>query len=99
MSHYDKMGSFEIVDGKQRIKAICDFFENKVPIFGKNYYRDFTDEPNFIAHCLRFHVNNLPDRKSVLMWYIELNEGGIVHSVDEIKKVKKLLEEEREKNA
>jgi len=46
---------------------------------------------------LKFNVNDLQTRGEVLQWYIEMNSGGVVHSDEEIKRVKKLLEQEENK--
>ena len=87
-------GPFEVVDGKQRIKAVLDFIHNKIPVFGNNYYKDFDRLPIGYGDFL-VHVNDLPTRKQVLQWYIEMNEGGTVHTKAEIDKVKELLKKEK----
>lgn len=46
---------------------------------------------------LKINVNNLKTRAEVLQWYLDFNVGGTPHSKKEINKVKKLLEEEKEK--
>ena len=43
---------------------------------------------------LLFNVNNLKTKAEVLVWYIEFNTGGTVHTEEEINKVKMLLENE-----
>jgi len=82
-----------IVDGKQRITACLDFLDNKFPILGGYYFRDFEDRPRVICR-LTFHVNDLENRAEILQWYLEMNTGGTVHSEEEISKVKRLLEKE-----
>ena len=42
-----------------------------------------------------WHINDLEDRKAVLQWYLDLNEGGVIHTAEELNKVKKLLDEEK----
>ena len=91
-NHPNWMGSFAgslvIVDGKQRIKAVSDFLDDKIYVFGHKYseYTDrLTSGTDFI-----FHINNLKKKNDVLQWYIDLNTGGTVHTVEEIKKVEKL---------
>ena len=39
------MGEFVLVDGKQRLNAALEFLDNRVPVFGGNFFEDFTDEP------------------------------------------------------
>jgi hypothetical protein len=95
-------GSFEdaekypiqCVDGQQRIGAVIEFMENRLPIFGDHYYRDIGGVfPWGDRACFIIHVNNLKSRREVLQWYIDLNTGGTVHTDDEIERVRKLLTE------
>lgn len=80
-----------LVDGLQRLTSALRFINNEIKVFG--YYFDDYD----LISCdigFIFHINNLKTRKEVLQWYIELNEGGVVHTTEEIERVKKLLEKE-----
>lgn len=85
-------GEFVLVDGLQRITACLDFMNNKIPVFGNYYYSNFEDKPYHIN--LKLHVNDLKTRKEVLNWYLEMNSGGVVHTEDELNKVRKMLEQE-----
>lgn len=89
-------GPFELVDGKQRLKACLGFMFGIVPIFGGLYVSDFEDKPFDVT--LRFHINNLKTRREVLQWYLDINSGGVVHTNDELDKVRNLLEKEKENN-
>lgn len=88
----DYRGPFEIVDGKQRLAACLGFMAGTIQVFGGLYVSDFTDKPRRIYLC--FHVNNLKTRREVLQWYLDINAGGVVHTTDELDKVRKLLEME-----
>lgn len=90
MKSYD--GDFVIVDGKQRLKAICDFIHNKVKVFGL-FYSEF-EGPLPTMCSIRIEINSLQTRAEVLQWYLDLNTGGVVHSDEEIEKVKGLLHKE-----
>lgn len=73
----------ELVDGKQRIKAVLNFLNNKVKAFGY-YYKEFEDklmalEPDFIVH-----VNNLESEIEVVEWYLGMNNGGTKHTKKDI---------------
>ncbi len=83
-------GPFVLVDGLQRITALTDFLNNKIPVFG-TLYKDYKDK---LPHKLTmiFAINDLPTRADVLQWYIQLNDGGVVHSSEEISRVQYLLE-------
>ena len=79
------------VDGLQRLTAMLRFLHNEIPLFGyfKNEYTDRVSNDN----TFRFNINNLPYKKDVLKWYLEMNSGGTVHSKEELKRVTKMLEE------
>ena len=81
-----------LVDGKQRLEACRRFMNNQIPAFG-TLYKDYEDSIGMTIG-LKFHVNDLKTRKEVLQWYIDLNAGGVVHTTEEITKVRKLLEQE-----
>lgn len=89
----DWRGPYVIVDGKQRLEAARAFLRDDVPAFGA-YYSEFEDKlPLHIGFS--WNINNLDTRKEVLEWYLALNDGGVVHTQDELDKVRKLLEEGR----
>lgn len=82
----------ELVDGKQRLEAVRAFLRNEIPAFN-SFFKEYTDRLRMGNGCdFVFHVNNLKTRKEVLQWYLDLNEGGVVHTTAELNKVKKLLE-------
>ena len=87
----------QIVDGLQRLTAIRQFLDNNVRAFGQLFSEFHPDDQIDIKYGLstsiKFHVNNLPERKDVLKWYIDLNAGGTPHSSMEIERVKKLLQD------
>ena len=84
------VGDMVIVDGKQRLEAIRKFLRGELVVFGKYRHDDFF-RPQI---GLKFHINNLKTRKEVLQWYCDFNAGGVVHSKEEIARVKKLIEKE-----
>ena len=89
-------GPFVLVDGLQRVTALIDFLDNKIPVFG-TLYKNYEDNLHN-SLSLVFAINNLPTRADVLRWYIQLNSGGVVHSQEEIDRVQYLLELESTKN-
>jgi hypothetical protein len=94
-------GSFEdaekyplqCVDGQQRIGAVVEFMENRLPIFGGYYFKDFDGVLPWDRACFIIHVNNLKSRAEVIRWYLDLNTGGTVHADEEIERVRGLLAE------
>jgi len=84
-------GEFVIVDGLQRLSAILEFLNDSFKVFDK-YISSEIDLRNHWG--LKFNINNLKTRREVLQWYLEINENGTPHTIDELTKVKKLIEVE-----
>lgn len=90
----DLPNSLSIVDGKQRVTSVLKFMHNELPVFG-HYYEEFEDAELYTGlggPRLRMCVNNLTSRRDLLTWYLQLNDGGTVHSKGELDRVKSLLE-------
>lgn len=86
--------AFVLVDGKQRLQAIRQFYSGKIRVFG-SLISDFSDCPDMLRQSfMRVNVNDLPARADVLRWYIEFNAGGTPHTTEEIQKVVGLLKSE-----
>ena len=84
-------GPFVLVDGKQRLESVRKFLRGELSVFGRTR-EQFTGplRCDFI-----FRVNDLPTRELVLKWYLEINSGGVVHSTEELDRVRKLLRKEQ----
>lgn len=82
---------FVLVDGLQRLTAARAFLQNEVPVFGGHYLKDFEDRPRVCDIDFIVCVNTLRTRKQVLQWYVDLNAGGVVHSDDEIARVRAMI--------
>jgi len=94
MSGWDDTDRMVLVDGKQRIEAIRRFMLNEIPVFG--YCRDEYEDQSFLLRpTMEVRINDLTSRVEVLQWYLDLNTGGVVHTPEEIEKVKQLLEQEK----
>lgn len=95
MTSRKNAGPVELVDGKQRIEAVRAFLRGEIQAFG-SYYYEYEDRLRSIGGVdFIFVVNDLHTRAEVLQWYLDLNSGGVVHTEDELDKVRKLLEAER----
>jgi len=89
----DLSSEIVIVDGKQRLNAIQEFLDNKVKVFGY-LLNEFSLEDQRklkLRTSVTFSVNRLQTRKELLTWYLEMNEGHIAHSQEELDRVKQLL--------
>lgn len=78
-----------LVDGKQRLNCIIDFMNNKVPVFG-GYFKDDIEgiDPHLRRTNVLFRVNRLSTKRELLKWYLELNEGQIAHTQEELDRIK-----------
>ena len=90
----DFRGPMQLVDGKQRLEAVRKFMRGELAIFGGHRITDFVGHPPMEARFV-FHVNNLNARAEVLRWYLGLNEGGVVHTTEELARVHALLDAEQ----
>jgi hypothetical protein len=88
-----KPGKMVLVDGKQRLEALRCFYANELVVFGCKL-SEYMDKPNFMT-TLRFFVNDLPTRREVLQWYVDLNAGGTVHTSEEINRVRAMIWQEQ----
>lgn len=95
-NHPNWMGTFEgalvLVDGKQRFEAVRRFMRNEIPAFG-TLFKDYTDKIPILDARFSIHVNDLATEAEVLQWYLDLNDGGVAHTSEEIDKVRAMLEE------
>jgi uncharacterized protein with ParB-like and HNH nuclease domain len=88
---------FVLVDGLQRITAVTKFMNNELAVFNGNLLQDFTctigDIRRQVLRGQRFtvYINDLQSKKEVLQWYLDLNSGGVVHSPEELSRVKEML--------
>jgi len=86
-----------IVDGKQRLTSVMMFLNDEFPVLeeldpeGIGYYSSQFDR---LDQKVTFIENDLPNKKLVLQWYLNMNEGNIAHTEEELDKVRKLLKEE-----
>lgn len=87
-------GQYVIVDGKQRLHAVCCFMAGDIPAFGYKIHQFLDrDRMRFIL-SFRWNVNSLETRREVLTWYLEFNAGGTPHAPEELDRVRALLEQE-----
>jgi len=94
-------GDFVVVDGKQRLSAIAEFLKDGFPVFAglegkpEGWKASEIDRSAFRRVSIGFAVNNLKSRTDILRWYIELNEGAVAHTKEELDRVKNLALQEQ----
>ncbi len=89
-------GPMVLVDGKQRLSAALRFLSDEIPAFGHKR-SEYTDKMRIGHIDFLMNVNDLNTRAEVLQWYLDLNTGGVVHTTEEIEKVRRLLDAEKRK--
>jgi hypothetical protein len=80
-----------LVDGKQRLSAILDFIDNKVPVFG-GYYCNEIEGLKLWKFNITIAINSLSEADAV-RWYISMNTGGSIHTARDIEVAKQYLNE------
>ncbi len=87
-------GEMVLLDGKQRLESVRMFIRNEIPIFGGYRLNDFEDSHKLLrsnnAHLI-LNVFTLKTRRDILKFYLDLNSGGVVHTSEELNKVKEML--------
>lgn len=83
--NFKKTGNIiQLVDGKQRINAVTEFLNDKIPAFGIKY-SEFEDKMHPLDPSFIFHVNNLQTEREVVEWYVGMNTGGSIHTEKDLK--------------
>ncbi|MBD5534570.1 MAG: DUF262 domain-containing protein [Lachnospiraceae bacterium] len=84
--------SYEILDGKQRLSTLIEFYENKLSYKGK-YFNDLSgmDKRAFTEHQVAVAEVRETDKKTVLKYFLMLNRTG--KSMDEahLEEVERML--------
>lgn len=88
----DFRGPWVLVDGLQRLTAVLRFVRGEIPAFGHRV-GEYGDRIHSDV-VFRLRVCELPTRAEVLKLYLLMNAGGVVHSPEEIARVRGLLEKE-----
>lgn len=82
---------YEVLDGKQRIRAILDFYENRFAYKGK-YFNDLCprDQDWFENYSITVAKVENANKKEVLKYFLMLNRAGKVMSNEQLEKVEKM---------
>lgn len=83
-------GVLQLIDGKQRLETARMFMRNELKVFGWRTCADLGGKPHQEVR-FRVHVHELETRVDVLLWYLGMNNGGTVHTQEEIARVQVLL--------
>lgn len=85
---------YEILDGKQRLSTMIEFFENRLKYKGK-YYNDlsFDDQRTFKEHAISVAEVKDCNKKDVLKYFLMLNRTGKSMDKSQLDKVENMLNE------
>ena len=85
---------YEILDGKQRLRTILDFYENKLSYMG-HYYNDLCEKDQ--RHFRRFSIATAEVKESnrvqILKYFVVLNTHGRAMDKNQLKKVEQMIKE------
>jgi Protein of unknown function DUF262 len=87
-----ELGSYEIVDGKQRLEAVRAFLRDEFPAFG-SLRSEYTD-PMRLHLGFKWRICGLQTRAEILQLYLNINAGGTPHTQDELDRVRTMLAQE-----
>jgi len=84
----------EILDGKQRLSALCEFYEDRFKYKGFYFSQlSNSDKNKFDSHGIAYGYLENPDKRAIFETFIKLNTCGKPMATKHINKVKKLLNE------
>ena len=93
----DSQKGFEVIDGKQRVTALIRWWNNEIPallISGRQVWKSEFDDTE-LRQLNNFRIRSVhlvgTDRE-IMEVYLRLNGSGIVHTNEELDKVRKLIE-------
>ena len=85
---------YEIIDGKQRLTAIKEFYEDRFPYKGFYFSQlSWRDKHKFTSHSVSYGYLENPDLRGIYETFIKLNTCGKPMDRKHIDKVKTLLNE------
>ena len=96
LPYKDHSPSYEILDGKQRVTALTEFYESRFK-FGGKYYKDlsYADQSHFENHpisCADLLEDNVKPSDKYL-YFLRLNTGGRIQDPEHIKHVETLYKQ------
>ena len=85
---------YEILDGKQRLTTIMEFYEDRFKYNG-HYFSElsFLDQHKFTGHMVSYGNLENPNKEAIFESFIKLNTCGRPMASKHIKHVQKLLDE------
>lgn len=94
LDDYSAKFLYEVLDGKQRIKAILDFYENRFSYKGK-FFNDLSkrDQNHFEDYPISMAEVRESSKEQILKYFVKLNKHGKIMDKSQIEKVERMIEE------
>ncbi len=85
---------YEILDGKQRLSTLCDYYENRFAYNGL-FYNDLSkrEQSHFENYPVSMAEISNVTREQKLRYFLTLNRGGKQMGEEQLQRVAKMLEE------
>lgn len=85
---------YEIIDGKQRLTTLCEFYEDRFPYNGYFFSEiSGTDKSKFEHFGITFGYLDNPTKEAILETFIKLNTCGKPMATEHLDHVRELLKE------
>ena len=85
---------YQVLDGKQRLTALCEFYEDRFPYKGVFFSQlSWRDKHTFKNHGITYGYLQNPDKRGIYESFVKLNTCGKPMDHKHIEKVKTLLNE------
>lgn len=87
------LNPYEILDGKQRLRTLCDYYEDRFKYNGC-YYSDLCKDDQYHFRDYPVSVAELPSltKEQTLRYFLMLNTTGKQMSKEQLNKVRRMLE-------
>lgn len=87
-------GDILCVDGLQRMTAMKYFMDGKFKVFERYYAEDLKKTKfDLKRYTFKLEIFDIPSKKELIRFYLDLNTGGVVHSDEEIERVSNMMNE------
>lgn len=85
---------FQCIDGLQRLTAILNYLDGKIYPFGYdvNFFNSQYEYSSSYLH-IYIAIYSYEKKKDLLEHYLAINNGGTVHSVEELNKIRSMINE------
>jgi hypothetical protein len=85
---------YQVLDGKQRMSAILDYYEDRFQYKGYFFSElSVRDQDYFEDYSISIAEVSDLNREQILRYFIKLNTGGRIMAPEQIEKVRKMLDE------